>query len=180
MRASLVAQPWKIRLQCSSCRFNHWVGKIPWRRRWQPNLVFLAWSTPWTGEPGGLQSIGLQTFSWTQLKWLNTQHPLIHKDMFVWCEGQWSLTEPQLRLSHTRWSGKSNFSLGPFGAFPLALILPQREEDIWKIGKKGDQLYGLCFWWIQVSWKRKRRTSLSPTGGGSRRSTWFVIFYSCS
>ena len=23
------------------CEFNPWVGKIPWRRKWQPTLVFL-------------------------------------------------------------------------------------------------------------------------------------------
>ena len=23
------------------CEFNLWVGKIPWRRAWQPTLVFL-------------------------------------------------------------------------------------------------------------------------------------------
>ena len=23
------------------CRFDPWVGKIPWRRKWQPTLVFL-------------------------------------------------------------------------------------------------------------------------------------------
>ena len=27
--------------QCRRCRFNPWVGKIPWRRDWQPSLVFL-------------------------------------------------------------------------------------------------------------------------------------------
>ena len=30
--------------QCQRCRrhrFNPWVGKIPWRRKWQPTLVFL-------------------------------------------------------------------------------------------------------------------------------------------
>ena len=72
-----------------------WVGKIPWRKKWQPTLVFLpgefhgqrslacsspgaakswthwvtntytlpsilAWEIPWTEEPGGLQSMGLQ------------------------------------------------------------------------------------------------------------------------
>ena len=25
--------------RCKSCRFSHWVGKIPWRRKWQPTLV---------------------------------------------------------------------------------------------------------------------------------------------
>ena len=28
-------------LQCRRCRFNHWVGKIPWRRKWLPTPVFL-------------------------------------------------------------------------------------------------------------------------------------------
>ena len=28
-------------LQCRRYRFNSWVGKIPWRRKWQPTSVFL-------------------------------------------------------------------------------------------------------------------------------------------
>ena len=31
-----------------------WVGKIPWRRAWQPTPVFLRGESPWTEEPGGL------------------------------------------------------------------------------------------------------------------------------
>ena len=27
--------------QAGDCRFNSWVRKMPWRRKWQPNLVFL-------------------------------------------------------------------------------------------------------------------------------------------
>ena len=27
--------------QCRRLRFNPWVGKIPWRRKWQPTPVFL-------------------------------------------------------------------------------------------------------------------------------------------
>ena len=53
----------RIRLQRrrhSSLRFDPWVGKIPWRRTWQPTPVFLAWTIPWTDEPGGLQSMRLQ------------------------------------------------------------------------------------------------------------------------
>ena len=42
------------------CRFNPWVRKIPWRREWQPTLVFFAWKFPRTEEPGGLQSMGSQ------------------------------------------------------------------------------------------------------------------------
>ena len=32
-----------------------WVGKMPWRRRWQPTPEI-----PWTEEPGRLQSMGSQ------------------------------------------------------------------------------------------------------------------------
>jgi len=31
-----------------------WVGKIPWRRTWQPIPIFLPGESPWTDEPGGL------------------------------------------------------------------------------------------------------------------------------
>ena len=37
-------------------RFNPWVGKIPWRSNWQPTLVLLPGESPWTEEPGELQS----------------------------------------------------------------------------------------------------------------------------
>ena len=36
--------------------FHPWVGKTPWRRKWQLASSTLAWRTPWTEEPGGLQS----------------------------------------------------------------------------------------------------------------------------
>ena len=37
-------------------RFNPWVGKIPWRRAWQPTPVLF----PWIEEPDRLQSMTLQ------------------------------------------------------------------------------------------------------------------------
>ena len=30
-----------VPLQCRRARFDPWVGKIPWKRKWQPTLVFL-------------------------------------------------------------------------------------------------------------------------------------------
>ena len=32
--------------------FDPWVGKIPWRRKWQPTPVLLALKLPWTEELG--------------------------------------------------------------------------------------------------------------------------------
>ena len=60
-----VGLPWWLRwvrvcLQCGRPEFNPWVGKIPWRRKWQTTPVFLTWKIPWIEEPGGLQSMGSQ------------------------------------------------------------------------------------------------------------------------
>ena len=42
------------------CRFDPWVGKIPGRKKWQPTLLSLPGESPWTEEPGRLQSMGSQ------------------------------------------------------------------------------------------------------------------------
>ena len=47
-------------LQWERLRFNPWVGKIPWRRKWKPTPSILAWKIPWMEEPGRLQSMGSQ------------------------------------------------------------------------------------------------------------------------
>ena len=39
--------------------FSPWLGKIPWRRKWQPTPVFLP-ENFYGQEPGGLQSMGSQ------------------------------------------------------------------------------------------------------------------------
>ena len=48
--------------RCERPGFDPWVGTIPWRRAWQPTLVFLPGESHglWTEEPGGLQSMGSQ------------------------------------------------------------------------------------------------------------------------
>ena len=52
--------------RCQRCEFNPWVGKIPWRRKWQPTPVF------WPGEfHGGLQSIGSKRAGHS---WINLAH----------------------------------------------------------------------------------------------------------
>ena len=49
--ASLVAQRLKHRLQCRRPGFDPRVGRIPWRRKWQPTPVFLP------GESYGRRSL---------------------------------------------------------------------------------------------------------------------------
>jgi len=59
-RASLEAQRIKNWPAMRRPGINPWVRKNSWRRAWQPTLVFLPGESPWTEEPGGLQSMGSQ------------------------------------------------------------------------------------------------------------------------
>ena len=58
--ASLVAQMVKNLPATWETRVWSLVGKIPWRRAWEPTSVFLPGESSWTEEPGGLQSKGFQ------------------------------------------------------------------------------------------------------------------------
>ena len=72
--ASQVAQWQRIYLQCRRCRrrgFNPWVGKIPWRKKWQPSPVFFlgeshgqrSWEghNPWGDEePDTTEQLSMQ------------------------------------------------------------------------------------------------------------------------
>ena len=50
----------RICLQCGRPGFDPWVAKIPWRKAWHPTPVVLPGESPWTEEPGGLESTELQ------------------------------------------------------------------------------------------------------------------------
>ena len=70
--------------QYRRCRFNPWVGKIPWRRNRQHTPVFL----PWTEEPGGPQSMGSQESDMTS--WLNNSNNVL------WGKSSWETESTQL------------------------------------------------------------------------------------
>ena len=59
-RASLVAQLVKNLPAMQETWVWSWVGKIPWRREWQPAPLFLPGESPWKNDPGGVQSTELQ------------------------------------------------------------------------------------------------------------------------
>ena len=73
------------------CRFNPWVGKIPWRTAWQPTPVFLPGESPRTEEPVGLQSIGSQRVrqNWSNLACMYT--PVLNEKILLWlsAESKW-------------------------------------------------------------------------------------------
>ena len=55
------------------------VWEDPLEKETATHSSILAWEIPWTEEPGGLQSVGLQNR--TQLKWLSMQHA--HSAVFI-------------------------------------------------------------------------------------------------
>ena len=67
--------------RCKRCMFDPWVGKVPWRMACQLAPVFLPGESPWTEEPDGLQSIGLQ--SWTPLKQVSVQAPQCSLQLYL-------------------------------------------------------------------------------------------------
>ena len=53
--------------------FDPWVEETPWRRAWQPTPVFMPGESPWTEEPGRLQSMESQESDMTEA----TDHTLL-------------------------------------------------------------------------------------------------------
>ena len=94
LRASSVAQMIKkICLQCGRPKFDSWVGKIPWRRKWQPTPVFLP------GEFHGQRSLESYT-PWgrkesdTTKQLTHTQHTLLlYQVVLVSAEASFSKTK---------------------------------------------------------------------------------------
>ena len=68
--------------------FDPWVGKIPWKRAWQPTPVFLP-GIPWTEERGGLQSIGLHRVGhdWSDLACMKQKKTHRHREKTCGCQG---------------------------------------------------------------------------------------------
>ena len=60
---------------CRRCQFNPWVGKILWKRKWQPTPVFLPGKSHKQRSLERLQSMGSQRVSHT--------HTHIHTNLYL-------------------------------------------------------------------------------------------------
>ena len=52
--------------QCRRHGFNPWVGKIPWRRKWQPTPVFLSKKSHGQRSPVGYSPLGCKESDTTE------------------------------------------------------------------------------------------------------------------
>ena len=66
--------------ECRIHEFDHWVRKIPWKRKWQPPPVFLPWKShgqrnlvgcsPWCLKESDMTEwVSTVTDGWTPRKW---------------------------------------------------------------------------------------------------------------
>ena len=85
--ASLVAQMVKHLSAMQKPGFNPWVGKIPWRKKWQPTPVFLPGKSHGQKSPVGYSPWGCKEsdmterlhFTSTEVKWLGKSlFPMLH------------------------------------------------------------------------------------------------------
>ena len=126
-----------------------WVGKIPWRREWQPHSSILARRSPWTEEPGGLQSVGLQRagHEWT------TDTNIMNISCYSFCN--------------------SLLDMG-FLVAQMGKNLPATWEIwVWSLGwedpsEKGTTTFSVILAW-RIPWTEEAGR---PQSMGSQRQTW--------
>ena len=112
--ASLVTQTIK-NPQCRRSRFDPWVGKISWRREWQPTPVFLSGESAWIQEPGGLQSMGSQRVGHD---WASKHKRSTGKARWSPVALNWQRTRGfkhlnNFRLQNARWTALASFPSAP-------------------------------------------------------------------
>ena len=68
--------------QCRRHGFDFWVWKVPWRKKWQPTLIFLLGKIPWTEKPVGYSPWVPKGWTWLRIhKHTHTLHAyILHLD----------------------------------------------------------------------------------------------------
>ena len=71
---------WSVCPQCGRPGFNSWVGKIPWRRKWQPTPVFLSGKFHGLGNLVGYSPWGCKKSDTTE--WLHFHFHFLETEGF--------------------------------------------------------------------------------------------------
>ena len=93
--------------QCMRCRFDPWIGKISWRRKWQPAPVFLPREIPWIEQPVRLRSTETRRVRHHR----TTEHMIMVSKRLInlwlasmfWVCGSRLLSRPQTRIQLVPW-----------------------------------------------------------------------------
>ena len=76
---------WRICLQCRRPRFDPWVRKISWRRKWQPTPAFLPGKYPWAEGLARPQAMGSQRVGHNLATNHLHTHTHIHTHKILYC-----------------------------------------------------------------------------------------------
>ena len=110
--------------QCRRHRFNPWVRKMPWRRKWQPTPVFLPGKCHGERSLAGYSPWGHKESDTT--KQLNTH-------IYVWMVPD--MTTKYRKKSVKRWINVMNWIVSPTNTYLEVLSSSTSEFNyIWRIG----------------------------------------------
>ena len=100
-------------LQCRRCRFDPWVRKIPWRRKWQPTPVFLPGEFHGQWGLTGYSPWGYKESDTTE--WLTHTQPLAKENYnYHILIKKWRVA---VCMSYTTWKSKRLFHFLPSPTF---------------------------------------------------------------
>ena len=89
------------------CKFDPWIRKIPWRRKWQPSLVFLPGGSPGQRSLAGYSQCGRKESDTTEAihystgqatkmrRWSEWTQILIPKHKVPWYLLMWAALSPE-------------------------------------------------------------------------------------
>ena len=129
----------------------------------------LAWRIPWTEDPGGLQSIGLQSrndwSNWTQLKKIENSHS--YKNMY---------TDIHSRIIHNSINKQLKYPSAEERITQCGIFIQQRillgNKKEWSMLQRGWHLKALsqsikatCYMVILFMWNGQKRQKVDMTAG---------------
>ena len=159
--------------QCRSFRFNPWVSKIPWRRKWQPTPVFLPWKSHGQRSPVGFGP------------WSQKESDVVN----WWSTGTWAWLLKEIVIS----PGDTEKSTGIIPESPGQLnefILQDKlwvcvwnecvfvRQHVW--GSVFVRSEGVCAWvceWLNSAWERVEHECVSVCVC-ARECTWVCVWES--
>ena len=112
---SPVAQRWRIHLQCRIHQ-EMWVWSLgqedPLKEGMETHSSILAWGSPWTEEPGSLQSTGSQRvkYAWSILAHTHTRVPLYTRADCELGGAEGSIPQTTVGMASTSEAGKGSSS----------------------------------------------------------------------
>ena len=152
-RASLVAQMVKRLPTMQETQVDPWVGKILWRRKWQPTLVFLPGKSHGQRSPVGYSPWGCKELDTTERLHFTSYTSIKPSVLFTWgCQVK-SLPQIEYTLS-TFWK-------------EIVYIWERRHSRIRKEQCQANRGF-ICWWYTE------RKISICPV----RKTQLFCIFHS--